>query len=480
MSRNYGGSIVLPCMIALAACTTDPASPNGIHAPARPHYVASATSYPIGQALRLNMLWRVPRPVGSQTDYMTTAVASERDMFGSTAGSLIFYVPSDNVAGTSQLYRLFGLQVGFNDHMESTYSNEGGYATDAVLGFPWDNSLATAGLTQLVRTYKTWDHALEYDNEILDGYTGHEYMNRYGYRRYGTAATDLLSIAAGAVTVGSNRTAGCSLWSWVWNGLQFVNVHDYGRQIQTAFRIPLDATLYANPTEAGSNISTDPRPANRQGSPCLQAVNTSATDQTTRAIPLEYVPQSFGGDVTHPVIWKDVQIGKELTLNYLGLGAVAKYTSVVSTPSPLTFASVEIPSIYLNGILSSFYVYDAGTRTLSSVPRPPAAGDGTAPSSGYGGVIAANAEGSFAFGQYGVLESQGGSVSGAPGGFTMFYFPDTTEAVFGPLSNTTGKLRALRNGALPSGESRFSTYLISGTLADVRRLMDSLYIKGAK
>ena len=45
----------------------------------------------------------------------------------------------------------------------------------------------------------------------------------------------MLTLSAGGVNLESNAVAGGVVWRWFWNGLQFVNNADYGREIQAAF-----------------------------------------------------------------------------------------------------------------------------------------------------------------------------------------------------------------------------------------------------
>jgi hypothetical protein len=293
---------------------------------------------------------------------------------------------------------------------------------------------------------------------------------------FGAARASWLELRAPAgasgrwVTIKSNLSAGCSLWSWVWNDFEFVNVHDYGRQIQTAFVSDRGAAHEANPTEAGSRFSA--WPGSHQGSPCVQAFNVLPATQVTSASPFEWEPTRWGGGYRRQFVWKDVRIGKEITLDYLGLGPVARYTSLVIVTADVPRSGVEIPSVYLHASLRRFYGYDAATRTLS-LQDPATAEGGTLPPSGYGGVIASSPDGARAFGQYGVVDSLGGSVTPAAGGFSYFLFPDPTDTI-GPTANATAKIRAL-HGGLVRGENRMTTFLMSGTLAEVTALMDSLY-----
>jgi hypothetical protein len=199
---------------------------------------------------------------------------------------------------------------------------------------------------------------------------------------------------------------------------------------------------------------------------------TASPTQVSRAVPLEWDADAFGGDATHPVIWKDVELGKRLTLNFRGLGSVARYTTTVRVPKRAASVGIEIPAMYLTAELDTFYLYDAASRRLRGLPRPPESGDGTHPPSGYGGVIAATKDGAWAFGLYGVLTQHGGSVSR---GYTAFYFRGPPGETRGPRSYTVTKIRALHQEPLPAGVTALNTYLMSGTLAAVQTYMDRLY-----
>jgi len=89
-------------------------------------------------------------------------------------------------------------------------------------------------------------------SESLSGYVP-QALPAYGYPRYGNQAEVLLDLKAGGVTVESNAVAGGSVWRWFWNGMQFINHRDYGRQIQNAFYYldPTGNLNNYNPNEAG-------------------------------------------------------------------------------------------------------------------------------------------------------------------------------------------------------------------------------------
>jgi hypothetical protein len=163
--------------------------------------------------------------------------------------------------------------------------------------------------------------------------------------------------------VDSNLVAGGALWHWTWNGVQVINNWDFGRQIQTDVFSP----DYANPTEAGDTWSTySSRAAINHGSPVGLAENDGLT-QRTRAITLEYDPDGtqqcnfmapvgpcpgFQGGQNNPVVWPDVTLGKDVTLDFNGMGPVALYSTFMQVQKALPVGTGrEVPVIYARKFL---------------------------------------------------------------------------------------------------------------------------------
>ena len=271
-------------------------------------------------AVNLNVLWRV---VVNGTDRMTTVDPSERDLF--PLEGQLFYVPQSPMPGETPLYRL--LNFTGTDHTDSTKALKG-YVVEGPSGFPWDTNSSVPGLIQLFEGFdrQTGDHALVRPDEFLPGYAP-KALGVYGYGRFGNLEESLVSLSAGGVTIKSNRVAGGTLWRWFWNGVQFVNTYDYGREIQSAFCFN---GCDANPTEAGDTFSSpSTAPGVRHGSPLLVAKNLGST-QITRAIPLQFDPSGMGGGPANPVVWSDIGLGKDITLDFHDMGSVAKYTTHLS------------------------------------------------------------------------------------------------------------------------------------------------------
>src|SRR5579871_5357958 len=432
----------------------------------------------VGPYVPLNVLWRIRTGGGDRT---ITVSSQERDLY--PLDGAIFYVPMQPhpSLGTVPLYRLYD----GNDHMISLDPHEGaaeGYHVEGILGYPF--VAQQPGTSELIRTYNpsTGHHSLR-NNTGLDAEQGYvdQPMGVYGYPRYYKQSEKLLSLSGGGITVDSNEVAGGSLWQWTWNGMQIINNWDYGRQIQTDI-FPVD---YANPTEAGDTWSNYTAPAVNHGSPLGLAENDGVT-QRTRSIPLEYDPDGtqqcyyeapvgpcpgFGGGQDNPVVWNQVMLGKDITLDFHGLGPVALYSTFMQVPKELANTTArEIPVIYARANFYRMFTYDAESAQLSE--NPCSAGS-IAITPGYGGVIASTGNEDAAIGIYAVNRSQGGSVDYLVLNFT--WSCPGPPADTGEFGFDTMIVDAVRYTGYAAGTTVTNVYLVSGTLKDVEEKMAALY-----
>jgi hypothetical protein len=411
-------------------------------------------------------------------DRMTTIGPNERSSY--PLEGQVYYVPDQSANGRSTLNRL--VNSSGTDHADATGSLNG-YTQDVVLGFPW-SSASVPGVAQLTEAFDstTGDYALLSPSETLTGYNARP-LTAYGYPRSGNASEMLLSLSVGGATVESNEIAGGTTWRWFWNGVQFLNHADYGREIQGAFYYPPGQDL--NPNEAGDGLTfSDLDPSIRHGSPVLQFANQGTT-QVTRAVPLNWDPAIFGGDQDHPVIWDSLVLGKDLTLNFNNLGAVAKYTThlVIPIASRGTLAD---PAGYLLSSFKRYWTYDARSKTLSEVTLPDGCPALTNNSFGgyalfvdFGGIIMSDASGTNAMGVYGVSIAHGGSLSY----FAMWKFFCWGDGPSETASDTTAWSAVTGNGTdvlFPAGESTYNVYLITDSVQNVTTRMDDLFQLGVK
>lgn len=363
--------------------------------------------------------------------------------------------------------------------MDSFIPGEGGYATEGGLANPWSNQSQYPGLTELIRGYNgnTGDHALMTPDAPLAGYSW-EHLGLWGYERYSNSAERLLPLSAGGVSINSNQVAGGSLWSWTYRGTQYINHSDYGREVQASVFPIADNSICqepgnpnSNPTEAGDSISgSSLQPGNSHGSPAVTFYNDTSNPtsplQVTRAIPLEWSPSTFSGGSDNPVARAQMQLGKNVTLNFNGMGPVARYTTAVV--SPVAMGAFWETAGYLQPQFNNFRGYDSAAAAEVGL-YPPAnsnAGADFYPGSGAGGVIIADSTGANAMGVYGRTTAAGGDITL----FRVFNYPG--------IASPTSKWQVARHLTLPSGYSFWNQYIITGSVTEVEVDMRALYNAG--
>jgi len=433
----------------------------------------------VGPYMPLNVLWRIE--TGGGGDRTITAQAAERDSY--PLDGALFYVPTTDhpAVGTVPLYRLFN----GSDHMVSINPKEGadkGYQVEEILGYPF--VAPEPGTSELIRTYnpQTGHHSLRNSTglETEKGFVDQP-LGVFGYPRYYNEGKPLLSLTGGGITIDSNLAAGGALWQWTWNGVQVINNWDYGRQIQTDI-FPPD---YANPTEAGDTWSNDPRPSVNHGSPIALAENDGLI-QRTRSITLDYDPDGtqqcyfelpvgpcpgFGGGPDNPTVWSNVLLGKDVTLDFKGLGPVALYSTFMQVPKALAAETArEIPVIYARANFYRMFTYDAEAGQLQ---ENPCSNGSIAITPNYGGVIATTGNQDAAIGIYAVNRTAGGSVDYLVLNFTWSCPGPPSDT--GQLGGDTMIVDSVRYTGYPAGTTRTHVYLISGTLQSVVEKMAALY-----
>lgn len=390
-----------------------------------------------------------------------------------------YYIAAQTSSAETALNRV--VNAAGTDHAE-TISSMTGYSQDLLLGSVW-TSAVNPGMAQLIEAFNsgTGDHALLAPSENLAGYVGQP-MVAYAYPRFGNAAEVILPLSASGVTIESNAVAGGALWRWTWNGVQFVNHYDYGREIQDAFYFGMGPT---NPDEAGDFMTANSLDQSiKHGSPVIQFQNQGTT-QITRAIPLEWHPQLFGGDQDHPVIWDTLVLGKDIALNFNNLGPVAKYTSHLVLPDS-TFGTLSMPAGYLNSNFNRYWTYDAQSTSLTEVttamPNGCTAGNsfgGYSFNASFGGIIMSNSSTDHAMGIYGVDLAHGGSLSY----WAMWKFFCANDGAGEYASDTTAWSAVYGHGndlRFPKGESTYNVYIITDTLQNVTARMDDLFAIGVR
>jgi hypothetical protein len=427
------------------------------------------------QPTRLNILGRWDRPIPGGSERMCTNWPNEAPG-GAFEGQVAYLAADPNTADRIELQRYYNASNG--DHMESlaTLDPANGYTYEGPLGFVWTSQLT--GMVPLRRLLRSlpFDHATAHSGDLLPPDYIEEGPMGYAFPRWLTLNEHLLPLTAGDVTIKSNRVAGGAIWEWHQGGFQYVNDYDYGRQIQGALFIGAEAV---NPTEAG-DMYTRPQDSWKHGSPLVGAGNDGAT-QLTDAVPLQWTPELYGGDSTHPVVWLGYQIGKAITLNFNGMPRVARYQTRITAGTFHPSVKVSVPIVFAVAALDQYYTYDVGRDILTPVSVPEectyAGGQFTFEESqwlGAGAGIVANSSGTRAIGIY-----------GRTGSVNRYYLVDGVGdpvkcgAGTGQYGQQFSAVGAERGPiVLPQGASSHTTYIASGTLAQVVADFRTLYLNG--
>ena len=394
--------------------------------------------------------------------------------------------PPDLVA----INRLFNGAAGAAaDHMYSLNPDEGApaYHYEGPLG--WVAAAPVLGTEMIHRAHRAepFDHTLAFAGSIPAGYRDEGAMG-YAYRRSGVQDVDMVELAGSEVTVGVNRVAGGSVWSLRWNGKEFVNRYDFGRQIQIAFQLN-NAGEDDNPTEAGDSHATPETPAGwRHGSPLLSLeLNPGGRTLSTLTQPLQWRPQNFiGGPQTqlaHPVMWLG-NIGKQIWLDFQGMPRVIKWQTRITFPQDQGQLNIELVTAYLPGDFTTFHAYNAATdqlvdqtqRVIDALRPINPAGNGCVDPSAHpdqrpdaGGVIFSTPNGRHAMGVY-----RNRRLS-AIEGYGLCRFLGGADVSPAGFATTKWNLLERPAGGLSAGTYTWDAYLVVGSVDNVRADMRQLY-----
>lgn len=406
------------------------------------------------QPVPLSVLWRV---VVNGADRMTSVGAEEVNAFPSEGQ--MFYIAADlQEPGTTPMNR-------FNngpDHRDSTANALPGYWLEGPNGAAWTQRSVLPGLSAIFEGFNgsTGDYALMRFGEDLPGYKT-QVLQVYGFQRFGNDMESLLSLTKGGVTVESNRVYGGSLWHWKWDGVEFLNPVAPSDPVGAAILLFFDVGQGGrNAFEEGDGVG--------HGAPIMSLQN-QGDRQSSRAVPVAD-PGTMGFGPDNAVIWKNMEFGKDLDLDFNRMGPVARYATHLFLPSPIGAASLYHPILRVQPQFNRFFVYYAASDTLAEVTGliPDACVDdaGHLVNLDVGGIIVSDGSATHALGVYGADIANGGSITD----YVLKKYPCRAD----PTDYT--RLDIIRNAPLPAGESAYNAYLITETLDNVRQKMRQLFL----
>lgn len=421
-----------------------------------------------------------------------------------------FYVPYCNntsPAGTQHLYGLYANSI--EDHMIAEVPSAIGYTNDqGIMGCPY-----TTQTNGTQRIWRWWDslntnHLTDFPKPVsgsIPGFVKDTNFFGYAFPRYKAyceakfnGSPGLDSCGGTQITVGTNAAAGGAIFTLTWNGKQFINSHDYGRQIQIAENSVSSCSgnnCADNPTEAGdkwgcnrTNTDNPPHLAWRaHGSPTISS-SCSNKILNTSTYPLQWEPQllapnGFLGGEDNPVRWLGT-FSKKLTFDFQTRPNIIQYQTTIKYPTAENQTRQQVtPAVYLTEEFIKAYKYEGGTVYQAGVPRGALSGnlDSSIPTTDpsynclgvtglvAGGVIRCNTTNSHCLGIY----------QKHINGHTNHGICKTM-----PLGRGTGQYgwqtRSLATfntkNPIPAGNLIIKSYLVVGSLTTVQTEMDWLRV----
>lgn len=172
----------------------------------------------------------------------------------------------------------------------------------------------------------------------------------------------------------TDRLAG-AIHSLTWDGKEFINSHDHGRQLQSAANFDAGSRFTGetfNPTEAGSRRDGA---GLRSTSRLLHLVATGNSLQTTNQMAYWLAPgdKSSGHPAKNTALLSNHLLTKRVTIGYRDLPNVIQYDVTFGVPigEAHTYAQFEAVTGYMPAEFSQFWKYNAVAKSLEALSDGP-------------------------------------------------------------------------------------------------------------
>lgn len=292
------------------------------------------------------------------------------------------------------------------------------------------------------------------------------------------------TITRNGITVSTAARFAGAVSSLRWRDMEFVDVQDHGREIQTAWQ-GNDAGECYNPTEAGSEHDGNKLSTTSQ----ILSVTASETSIEVVSHPAFWLrpgekspycrftgqPWQDGEAVNRRTI-SAATLKKTVTLGYQGLPNVVVYESEITFAAsdlaefPLQYLMLENPAAYLRHRFNHVRRYDLGSGELTG-PRPSSIHFSEyAPTA----VVAGTADGKYAVGLYSPDIPRAGFVGAEQQKYTGYGFTD-----WGPVVSIEARLpvRPPAGKDFTTGTYKFRTFLAIGAVEEVAATLRQLAAK---
>jgi hypothetical protein len=265
----------------------------------------------------------------------------------------------------------------------------------------------------------------------------------------------------------TSRLAG-AIHSLTWNGKEFIDSVDHGRQLQSACSFaknanPFHAECY-NPTEAGSRLDAA---GSHSSSQLLDIITTKHALQTQTRMAFWLAPWEHSNDKAalnkEPV--SQHVLSKQVTIGYKNMPHVIQYAVTFRVPvtEQTTFAQFESLTGYMPAEFNHFWKFNTQANTLEKLSNT----NGEQPFP----VVAATANGNYAMAVY--SPGHGNKQMRGPS-YGRFDFQEQSVMKW----NCVYRLRE-QNGIQP-GEYSFFHYVIVGNIATITDSLKQLHTEHAR
>ncbi len=453
----------------------------------------------------LNVIQRTKTPAGgyrSEWEDIAKHANKEKLVNGELLDGRIYYFAKDPGTDRIAVHRHFNKATG--DYLDSVSPPPNGYVEDSLIGHVWKRKLQ--GMSPVLRVVNRSSglHALIDPTETLEGYTPDGTLG-YAYARselplqeYETESDkmdDIFYITSGKVRFGVNVDHGAAGWHWYHGVKQMVNIADFGRQMQMSYYFN-----GLNPSEVGFGRG-------QVGNPVIH-VHRAGNTLVTRTVPIDWNFKNvtrIAGSISHPDMVPGITVGKDVTFGILGHPHLAKWTAYLHTPLAIGSGKGGSQLEIMSNHPTADFTYRANvdfdatgklviTETKESLKDDADEENGTLynyPKSGLGGNISALGPGEDQL-AFGLMVGTHSSIKGMDQKVWKYEFAGekrvgssrhvniSNTRSLGPQhaspfdGNTTAQRSVMRTPTV-AGSNRYTVYIMSGTVAEVKSHMQALY-----
>lgn len=264
----------------------------------------------------------------------------------------------------------------------------------------------------------------------------------------------------------TSRLAG-AIHSLSWNGKEFIDSHDHGRQLQSASNLDCGKKFHPevfNPTEAGSrHDGTGPRSSSKLLK--ASAKDNELTTLTQMAFWLRPGEKSGGQPAYNERALSDHLLAKRVRIGYKGMANVIDYQVTFTLPKgeKHTYAQFEAVTAYLPAEFETFRVYDPKKGKLAALSDGP--GEQPHP------VVIATKDGKYALGVYSPDQPSRGYEQA---GYGRWRFRAEKVVKWNCVFRVRDK------DGVVAGDHRFQTFVVVGTSEDCEKTLKKLHEAFAK